>query len=163
MAPKTISEAKSVLITGCSNGGIGSALASYFATHPNLHIYASTRSAGKMSDLASLPNVTLLEMDVTSLASISTAVEKVKADGRRLDILVNNAGSGYTNPYLDNDVEACKWMFEVNVWGPVRVTQAFIGMLVEARGTVVMIGSTAEIMGIPYQSKQVETTFARTT
>lgn len=108
-----------------------------------------------MSDLVSLPNVTLLELDVTSPTSISAAAERVKVDGGGLKILVNNAGFGYTNPYLDTDVEICKDMFEVNVWGPVRVTQAFIGLLVEAQGTVVMIGSTAEMMGIPYQSKSI--------
>lgn len=108
-----------------------------------------------MSDLAYLPNVTLLELDVTSPTSISAAAERVKADGGRLDILVNNAGFGYTSPYLDNDVDICKDMFEVNVWGPVRVTQSFIGLLVEAQGKVVMIGSTAEMMGIPYQSKSI--------
>lgn len=155
MAPKPKPGAQSVLITGCSNGGIGSALASCFATYPHLHVYATARSVGKMSDLASLPNVTLLELDVTSPSSISAAVERVKADGGRLEILVNNAGFGYTMPYLDNDVEICKDMFEVNVWGPVRVTQAFISLLVEIQGTVVMIGSTAEMTGIPYQSKSI--------
>lgn len=153
MAPKSNSGVQSVLITGCSNGGIGSALASCFAGYPHVHVYATARRVGKMSDLVSLPNVTLLELDVTSPTSISAAAERVKVDGGGLKILVNNAGFGYTNPYLDTDVEICKDMFEVNVWGPVRVTQAFIGLLVEAQGTVVMIGSTAEMMGIPYQSK----------
>lgn len=55
-------------------------------------------------------------------------------------------------PYLDADVELCKRMFDVNVWGAMRVTQAFAGMVVEAGGVVVMAGSTAELFGLPWQA-----------
>src|SRR6195952_1373824 len=122
----TLTSARSVLITGCSNGGIGSALTVSLSKHPDVHIYASARNIDKMSDLASLPNVTLLSLDVTSPPSIDAAFDKIqKTTGGKLDYLVNNAGSGYTIPYLDTDLEVARKMFEVNVWGPMRVTQAF--------------------------------------
>lgn len=60
MAPKSNSGVQSVLITGCSNAGIGSALASCFAGYPHVHVYATARRVGKMSDLAvDLPVATL--------------------------------------------------------------------------------------------------------
>ncbi|KAK9771840.1 hypothetical protein AB5N19_05538 [Seiridium cardinale] len=61
-----------------------------------------------MSDLSSLPNVTVVLLDVT------------------------NAGSGYAMPYLDIDI-------------------AFQHMLVEAKGIVATVGSTADLLGLAYQ------------
>jgi short-subunit dehydrogenase len=52
---------------------------------------------------------------------------------------------------LDTDVKTAKNLFDVNVWGPMMVTQAFRHMLVEAKGTVVTVGSTAELLGLAYQ------------
>jgi hypothetical protein len=111
-----------VLVTGCSNGGIGSALARSFSLRPGLHVYASTRDISKMSDLRALNNITLVSLDVTSTGSIQAAVEAIKgATGSKLDVLVNNAGCGYTMPYLDTDVKTAKNLFDVNVWGPMMV------------------------------------------
>jgi 1-acylglycerone phosphate reductase len=74
-----------------------------------------------------------------------------KATGGRLDYLINNTGRGYTMQYLDTDVETGKFMFDVNVWEPMRVTQACAAMLVRARSLVVMVGSTAELIALPFQ------------
>jgi 1-acylglycerone phosphate reductase len=154
MNSKEHSPTRSVLVTGCSDGGIGAALARSFASRPDLQVYATARSISKMSDLSTVPRVTLLALDVTAPESIETAVATLqKATGGTLDILVNNAGCGYTMPYLDTDVDVAKALFEVNVWGPMRVTQAVQHMLVQAQGTVVTIGSTAESLGLAYQSK----------
>lgn len=83
---------KSVLITGCSNGGIGSALAKAFQTH-DLQVFATARDVSKMADLVKLSNVTLLALDVTDSSQISAAVDTVKSHtGGTLDYLVNNSG-----------------------------------------------------------------------
>jgi len=86
---------KSVLITGCSDGGIGSALAKVFQSH-NLHVFATTRDVSKMKDLTELPNTTLLSLVVTNSSQISAAVDKVKSHtGGTLDYLVNNTGKRF--------------------------------------------------------------------
>jgi NADP-dependent 3-hydroxy acid dehydrogenase YdfG len=59
---------KTVLITGCSVGGIGSALALEFHRR-GLHVFATARSLDKLAHLANLDCVTLLQLDVTSQAS----------------------------------------------------------------------------------------------
>ncbi|KAK9418122.1 hypothetical protein SUNI508_08316 [Seiridium unicorne] len=87
-----------------------------------------------MSDSSSLPIVTLVSLDVTLPESIQAAVEGLKkATLGKLDILVNNVGSGYTMPYLDTNVETAKNLFEVNIWGSMRITQAFQHMLIGAK------------------------------
>ena len=84
---------KSVLITGCSEGGIGDALAKEF--HRNgLRVFATARNLAKVQHLKSL-GLEILPLDVVDAASITQAVESVRAlTGGTLDILVNNSGYG---------------------------------------------------------------------
>src|SRR4051794_16236386 len=117
----------SVLITGCSDNSIGSALALAFASH-GLHVFATARSLQRMSHLINHPNITLLQLDVTSPPSIFAAASAVQSSvpgGGRLKYLVNNAGAGYTMPVLDIDIEKAKEVMDANFWGVLRVTQAF--------------------------------------
>jgi 1-acylglycerone phosphate reductase len=145
---------KSVLITGCSAGGIGHALAITFQSH-GYTVFATARSLKKMADLASLPNVHLLPLDVTDPASIAAVAKSIDDQtGGKLDILVNNAGQRYIMPALDLDIDTAKDLFEVNYWGPIRMVQAFSDMLIKAKGCVVNVGSGAGIVNLPFQSKQ---------
>lgn len=142
---------KTVLITGASAGGIGSALALSFQKR-GLHVFATVRNPQKAAHLASLPNVSILELDVTSSASIAAAVEAVRAktEGRGLDFLVNNSGSGYSIPLLDADLEEGRKLFEVNLWGMLGVIQKFAPLLVKAGGTVVNISSVGGEVNAPW-------------
>jgi short-subunit dehydrogenase len=58
-------------------------------------------------------------------------------------------------PALDSDIEEGKRLFEVNFWGVLRVVQAFSSLLIEAKGTVVTIGSGAGLVHMPYMSTSV--------
>ncbi len=85
---------KTVLVTGCSSGGVGAAFASSFAAagdSQTYHVYATARSPSKIpASLHSAPNVTVLALDVTSSDSIKAAVEAVRREtGERLDVLIN--------------------------------------------------------------------------
>ncbi len=116
---------KHVLVNGCSEGGIGAALVVCFQKH-GLHVFATARKPSKMANLENLPNVTLLELDVTNPSSISDAVEVVKqSTGGKLDCLCNNAGSLIMMPALDTNIAEARKMFEVNLWGVFATTQAF--------------------------------------
>lgn len=142
---------KYALITGCSAGGIGAALALEFASR-GVHVFATARTPAKMStSLGQLANVTLLPMDVTSRPSIDAAVAAVtkRTDGR-LDFLVNNAGAQVVAPVLDMDVDLARHMFDVNVWGVVAVTKAFAPLVIEARGCVANLASIAALLSPPY-------------
>ncbi|KAF4631338.1 hypothetical protein G7Y89_g6788 [Cudoniella acicularis] len=146
----------SVLVTGCTSGSIGSALALAFHSTNSIHVFATARSLNHLQHLTHLPNLTPIVLDVTSPLSITAAVELVKKtkDGR-LKYLVNNAGVGMVMPLLDVDIEKAKSVYDVNIWGMLAVTQAFAPLLVDAGkeregGVVVNIGSSA---GIYHTSK----------
>ncbi|KAJ5089663.1 hypothetical protein N7532_008347 [Penicillium argentinense] len=97
-----------------------------------------------MASLKDIPNVTLLALDVTKIQDIKTAKEAVSSqtDGR-LSCLVNNAARNHFMPFLDDDIDAAKRMFETNVWAPLAVTQAFAPLLIETQGALVNITSIA--------------------
>ena len=84
---------KSVLITGCSEGGIGDALAQAFHRR-GLCVFATARNPAKAEHLKAR-GMDVLPLDVTSPSSLEAAVETVKAaTGGTLDFLVNNSGAG---------------------------------------------------------------------
>ncbi|KAL4776760.1 hypothetical protein BDW60DRAFT_50072 [Aspergillus nidulans var. acristatus] len=143
---------KTVLITGCSDDGIGSGLALTFQAQ-NYDVFATARNPAKMSRLSDLPNVTLLPLDVCKNDEITAAVEAVKShtgDTGKLDYLINNAGYGHFMPILDQDLKKARDLYESNVWGPLAVTQAFAPLLINAHGTVTFITSVSGYINCPY-------------
>ena len=143
---------KSVLISGCSVGGIGSGLAEAFQKR-GLQVFATARTASKMSHLENLPNVTLITLDVTSPSSITDALKVVEAKtGGALDYLVNNSGLGYVMPTLDLDIAQGKRLFDVNFWGALAVIQAFAPLVIAARGSIVNISSVGGHVSPPFMS-----------
>ncbi|MCF6469326.1 SDR family oxidoreductase [Nonomuraea sp. MG754425] len=100
------------------------------------------RGAGAVKELAGL-DVELVELDVTSDASVAAAARDVAERAGRLDVLVNNAGVG--GPPLspaDTDAGPLRALYEVNVFGPVRVTRAFLPLLRRSElPRVVMVSS----------------------
>lgn len=146
---------KTVLITGCSDGGIGSALAETFHER-GLHVFATARTMSKMSHLEKLPNVTLLQLDVLSQASIEATVKAVTAKtGGKLDYLVNNSGQSCLRPALDTPVERAKAIHDVNFWGVVNVTQAFSPLVIASKGTITNICSIAAVLHVPWTGELV--------
>jgi 1-acylglycerone phosphate reductase len=131
---------QSVLITGCSAGGIGSALVEEFHTK-GLHVYATARSRAKMSHLQKLANVTILELDVVSGESIAAAVETVRNQSGKLNILVNNAGQSLVFPALETSLDDARRVLDVNFLGVIAVTQAFAPLVLAAKGTIVNVCS----------------------
>ncbi|KAK3172482.1 hypothetical protein OEA41_005804 [Lepraria neglecta] len=127
---------KTVLITGCSTGGIGWAMAKNFHQR-GFYVFATARNPSKAADLAELSDIEILELDVTVPKTIVQCKEIVaKRTGGSLDVLVNNAGVEFNSPLLDTDVAEAKRLYDVNVWGPLAMVQAFAPLLIEAKGVV---------------------------
>lgn len=143
---------KAVLITGCSDGGLGSALATELLSQ-DYHVFATTRNVSNMSTLSDQPNATLLDLDVTSGSQILAAVESVRNSTGRLDILINNAGRNHFSPVLDIDVPEAKQLFEINLWGPLALIKAFMPLLIESKGTVVNTTSISGYLNVPYMGE----------
>ncbi|KAI1408931.1 NAD(P)-binding protein [Hypoxylon sp. FL1857] len=143
---------KSVLVTGCSAGGIGAAIAIDLANAGH-NVFATARNTSKIpEELSSLPNVTVIQLDVTSKPSVKEAAKTVADRGYGLDVLVNNAGLGYGMPILDMDIEKAQQLYDVNVWGPVRCIQAFSSLLIRSRGRIVNISTVGAVVNTPWIS-----------
>jgi NAD(P)-dependent dehydrogenase (short-subunit alcohol dehydrogenase family) len=157
----TETESKTILVTGCSAGGVGAAIALALANKGH-RVFATARNLSKIPpELADLPNVTALLLDVTSSKSIAAATTAVtnatEARGDRgLDVLVNNAGLGYTVPLLDADFELAQQVYETNVWGPVRVVQSFADLLIMKKGRLVNMCSISTVLHMPWMGKRSE-------
>lgn len=153
MTSKLPENIKTVLITGCSAGGSGSAFAESFQKR-GLHVFATARTLSKMSHLENLPNTTLIELDVISPASIAAALEVVTAQtGGRLDYLVNNSGQALVMPCLDTDMEEAKKLFDVNFWGVIAMTKAFAPLVIASKGTIVNICSVNAHANVPWMGE----------
>lgn len=143
---------KTVLITGCSDGSLGAALA--LAFHKSgWRVFATARNPTKMSSLKAAGIETLM-LDVVSEESLLTAVANVtKLTGGSLDALVNNAGMGLSMPVADLSVEEGKKMFDLNVWSVVSTTQAFLPLLLKSTvgGLIVNNTSIVGVMSVPFQ------------
>ena len=138
---------RSVLITGCSDGGLGAALAVAFHD-AGLHVYATARDPSKMTTLASF-GIETLTLDVLSDSSIAACVSKLSS----LDILVNNAGVQYTMPVSDMSIPEAKKLFDLNVWSYLAMTQAFLPLLLKSSkgGMIVNQTSIASVTSVPFQ------------
>lgn len=141
MSPK-----QKVLITGCSDGGLGAALAIAFH-EAGLEVYATGRDLSEMTQVA-LQGIKILRLDVQSDSSIAECVGEVP----ELDILVNNAGGGYSMPVSDLSIPEAKKLFDLNVWACLAVTQAFLSSLLKSKGMIVNHTSAASLAPIPFQS-----------
>src|SRR5690349_5565850 len=113
---------KTVLITGCSDNGIGSALGKTFHDR-GYHVFATARNPAKMTWLEGLDNITPIKMDITKWADIKASVELVQeATSGKLDHLINNAARNHFMPVLDVELDEVRDLFESNYFGPLSVT-----------------------------------------
>ena len=144
----SIQSKKTILITGCSPGGIGYALACKFHSR-GLHVFATARNEKALADLTALEGIEALPLEVTSPESISELKTRiVERTGGSLDYLVNNAGRNYTVPALDLDFTEVEDCFDINIISVMRMCQAFAPLLIQASGTIINIGSAAA--DLPY-------------
>lgn len=142
---------QSVLITGCSPGGIGHALAME-AKRRGLRVFATARKRDTISELED-HGVETFSLEVTSKESIDALrMEIGLRTDRSLDILINNAGRKYTVPALDVEIDEIRETFESNLFAVMRMCQAFAPMLIQSKGTIVQIGSLAGVISYVFGS-----------
>jgi NAD(P)-dependent dehydrogenase (short-subunit alcohol dehydrogenase family) len=142
----------SILITGASTG-IGKATAVKLA-QDGFQVFATVRQErdGSKLQAEASERLTPVLMDVTEEASIFRARETIcqlMADGG-LAGLVNNAGVGFTAPLEFVPLDDLRWLFEVNFFGLLAVTQAFLPLLRQAHGRIVNVSSIASLMHAPF-------------
>lgn len=143
-----------VLITGCSDGSLGSALALEF--HRRGHrVFATARNPAKLTAMKAAGIETLI-LDVQSSTSITACVETLSnLTSGKLDILVNNAGAATMCALTDASIAESRQHFDLNVWAPLEVTQAFLPLLLRSTrpGGAIIANNTsgAGVVSIPFQ------------
>ncbi len=128
---------KTVLVTGCSDGGMGSALAMAL-NEAGFRVFASARNPAKLSEVQDRA-IKTITLDIQNEESLQAAVQEVSSlTGGSLDVLINNAGVGYSIPLSDASISRSKELFDTNVWALLSTTQAFLPLLLQSKGAMVV-------------------------
>jgi NAD(P)-dependent dehydrogenase (short-subunit alcohol dehydrogenase family) len=139
---------KIILVTG-TNSGFGW-LYTNTLSKAGYTVYATMReiegrNAAKAQELSNLPNVHVLELDVTDPLSVKSAIEKVVAAEGRIDVLLNNAGNfsgGIAETFTDSDVD---FLFNVHFKGTWRtIKETLPHMRKQGEGLII---NTSSVLG----------------
>ncbi|HEX5369501.1 MAG TPA: SDR family oxidoreductase [Dehalococcoidia bacterium] len=144
-------EPQVVVVTGTSSG-FGELIARTLALHGH-HVYASMRDvAGRNAPSAEAmtawaqehdARVEVIELDVADAASVQAGIDRVFERAGRIDVVVNNAGISAAGPIEAFDIEQMQALFDVNVFGPIRVDKAVLAHMRERRsGLLIHVSST---------------------
>jgi len=135
---------RTILITGAGSGfGRGAALE---LARPGRRVIAGTLTAEEAAELdgEGIDGLEARKLDITDEADL-TAVAELE-----VDVLLNNAGRGQLGPLAHVPIEKVRQVFEVNVFGTLRVTQAVLpGMIERGRGRVIIVSSIAGVSSGP--------------
>jgi NAD(P)-dependent dehydrogenase (short-subunit alcohol dehydrogenase family) len=138
---------KTAMVTG-ANKGIGFEIARRLAAEGyTVWLGARDRERGEAAAArlqAQGLDARWLALEVTDDRSVAEAAKALAAETGSLDALVNNAGiaDGFGISPLEEPIEITRNVYEVNVFGPIRVTQAFMPLLkASGAGRIVMISS----------------------
>lgn len=139
---------KNVLITG-ANKSIGFETARQLG-EAGYRVWLGARDAGRGETAAETLralgyDVRFLEIAVEDDASVKAAVDRVGREDGKLDVLVNNAGiaGAFADPAMQT-VGDIREVYETNVFGPIRVTQAFLPLL-KAAGSASIVNVSSEL------------------
>lgn len=144
---------RAVVVTGASSG-IGRACALRLA-RTGFHVFAGVRKdedAEALEYASPEAGLTPLPLDLTDSALIASAVETVTEAVGEVGLagLVNNAGVGVASPLELVPINELRHQFEVNVFGQLAVTQAFLPLVRVAMGRIVNIGSVGGWITLPF-------------
>jgi NAD(P)-dependent dehydrogenase (short-subunit alcohol dehydrogenase family) len=160
-----MTETTIALVTG-ANKGIGFATVRRLADR-GWTVLLGSRDAERGAAAAETlhGDVTVLPLDVTSDESVAAAVKEVESRYGRLDVLVNNAGIiGPPVAALDTGAEELLACYATNVFGPVRMTRAFLPLLRRsAAPRIVMVSSGMGSITLTGDPARVESTFVALT
>ncbi|MER9236620.1 oxidoreductase [Mesorhizobium sp. M0622] len=143
------------LVTGASTG-IGHATAKALQNAGFRVFGTSRRAVAERSD-----GVTMLTCDVTDDASVAKLVDDVLAEAGRIDLLVNNAGVGLLGGAEESSTVQAQALFDVNVFGVLRVTNAVLPtMRRQGKGRIVNLSSVLGLIPAPYSALYASTKHA---
>jgi len=135
-----------IVVTGVSSG-IGRATAEKFASR-GCRVFGTVRNSAKAQPIA---GVELVEMDIRDEASVQRGIQTIIAQAGRIDVLVNSAGVTLLGATEETSVAEAQSLFDTNVFGILRTTQAVLPHMREQRsGRIVNISSVLGFLPAPY-------------
>ena len=97
--------------------------------------------------------MTFLDLDVTGDEPAGTAVQQVIERSGRIDVLASNAGAGTAGAAGESSVAQAQGVFDVNVFGLIRMTKAVLPhMRARERGRIINISSVLGFIPAPYMA-----------
>lgn len=142
------------LVTGASSG-IGRATAKALQD-AGYRVFGTSRRAAEGAG-----GVTMLACDVTDDASVARMVEEVLAKAGRIDLLVNNAGIGLLGGAEESSTAQAQALFDVNVFGVLRLTGAVLpAMRRQRQGRIINLSSLLGLIPAPYSALYAATKHA---
>lgn len=158
-------DGKVAAVTGAASG-IGRAVALELAREGcHLALCTSRNRAGLEETAAAARaqgvNVTVQLVDVADRTAVYEWADCVASDHGKVNLVVNNAGVGLNSTIEGMDIEDFQWLMNINFWGVVYGTTAFLPHLKGAgEGHIVNVSSALGLMSLPCQSAYNSAKFA---
>jgi len=142
-----------VVITGASMG-IGEALARIFLAE-GARVALSSRDLGRLEEARSRigfpERTTAIACDVRRREDIDAAMNRVKSHFGKIDVWINNAGYGLLDSVASMSMEACRSLFETNLFGAIECMQAVAPIMQrQGGGTIINISSIVGHLPVPH-------------
>lgn len=164
MAERMRLEGRTAVITGAA-GGIGRAIALSLARR-GCHLALADVDENGMAGTEELVRdhgvrVTRHRLDVADRADVAGFPAQVAAEHPAVDLLVNNAGVALGGTFEQVSEADFEWLFEINFWGVVRMTRAFLPALrASGDSRVVNLSSVFGLVAPPEQVAYAASKFA---
>lgn len=143
------------LVTGASTG-IGRATAKALQ-QAGFRVFGTSRRPGAEN----VDGITMLPCDVTDEESVAELINTVLGEAGRIDLLVNNAGIGLLGAAEDSSTAQAQALFDVNVFGVLRVTHAVLPIMRrQGSGRIVNLSSVLGFIPAPYSALYASTKHA---
>ena len=157
-------ENRTAVVTGAA-GGIGRAVAVSLARRGCHLALADVSDAGLAETVDTIATnrlrVSRHRLDVADRAAVAAFPAMVRAAHPGVDILVNNAGVAIAGTFDEVSEENFEWLFDINFWGVVRVTRAFLPLLRSSDDArIVNMSSVYGLIAPPGQTAYAASKFA---
>ena len=157
-------DGRTAVITGAA-GGIGRAIAMSLARRRCNLALADVDESGltATADLARKHGVRISQhvMDVADRAAVADFPQIVSSEHPGVDVLVNNAGVAVGGTFEQVSETDFEWLFEINFWGVVRMTRAFLPLLhASGDARIVNLSSIYGVVAPPEQTAYSASKFA---